>query len=173
MATLAIRALALLLLGAVLGIAANAVRPDGIALRGFSPTVTCSASAAGHGAAVEVLPPSRAAGLCGESRALIADARPPDRFAAGHVAEAVHLPCAASGAQASSVMGRLAGVSTVIVYGDSTEEARPVAEDLRRRAGRPDLRVVVLEGGFPAWSRAGLACASGPCRTCTEEGSGR
>jgi 3-mercaptopyruvate sulfurtransferase SseA len=167
------RALVLLLVGAALGLAANALRPDGIALRGFAPPVTCSDTGGGPVAAVEVLSPAGAAGLCGDSRALIADARPPDRFAAGHVADAVHLPCAASGAQASSVMGRLAGLRAVIVYGDSTEEARPVAEDLRRRVGRPDLRVIVLEGGFPAWSQAGLACASGPCRTCTEEPGGR
>ena len=51
-----------------------------------------------------------------------------------------------------------------MVYGDSTEEALPVAEELRRRGDRPGLRVAVLAGGFPAWSQAGLACSSGPVR---------
>jgi 3-mercaptopyruvate sulfurtransferase SseA len=148
---------------------ANAVRPDGVALRGFEPPVTCSAAGPAHVAPVEVLPPERAVNLCGDLGVLIADARPPGRFAAGHIVDAVHLPCAASGTQASSVMTQMAGVRTVIVYGDTTGEARAVAEDLRRRVSRPDLRVVVLDGGFPAWSQAGLACASGPCRTCTAE----
>jgi 3-mercaptopyruvate sulfurtransferase SseA len=164
------RALVLLLVGGGLGLAANAVRSDGVALRGYQPPVSCSA---GHAPAIEVLPPARAAGLCGDPTVLIADARPPERFAAGHVAEAVHLPCASSSARVSSVMAGIAAMRTVIVYGDSTAEARPVAEDLRRRVGRPDLRVVVLEGGFPAWSQAGLACVSGPCGACTAEQGAR
>ena len=41
------------------------------------------------------------------------------------------------------LMDQLAGVNTLIVYGDTTREARAVAEDLRRRVSRPDLRVVV------------------------------
>ena len=98
----------------------------------------------------------------------MADARPPQRFAEGHVTGAVHLPCAAPRAEASTVVSRLHDRHTLIVYGDTTEEARPVAEDLRRRIGRADLRVVVLEGGFPAWSHAGLACSSGPCLECKE-----
>ncbi len=170
MAALLARALVLLLVGAGLGLGVNAVRHDGVALRGYEAPVTCSA-AAGHGPAVEVLGPAAIGGLCGTPGVLIADARPPERFAAGHVVDAVHLPCAAPGTRASDVMGQLAGMTTLVVYGDSTDEARPVAEDLRRRIGRADLRVIVLEGGFPAWSQAGLACASGPCRTCEEHAS--
>jgi rhodanese-related sulfurtransferase len=168
MAALLTRALVLVLIGAGVGLASNAVRSDGVALRGYEAPVTCGASGApGHAPPVEVLPPARAVTLCSDAGVLIADARPPAAFAAGHIVDAVHLPCAASGAQASVVVDQLAGVNTLIVYGDTTQEARAVAEDLRRRVVRPDLRVVVLDGGFPAWSQAGLACASGPCRTCT------
>jgi 3-mercaptopyruvate sulfurtransferase SseA len=159
------RAAALLAIGAAVGLVANAARSDGIALRYTAP-VSCDAPRAGQ-PAVEVLPPDRAVRLCGDSGVLVADARPPRRYAEGHVADAVHLPCAAPHAEASTVVSRLGSKHTLIVYGDTTEEARPVAEDLRRRIGRPDLRVVVLDGGFPAWSRAGLACSSGPCRECT------
>jgi rhodanese-related sulfurtransferase len=173
MVALLARALVLLVVGVGLGLAANAVRSDGVALRGFAPPVTCSASAGGPAAAVEVLPPTRVAELCADPSVLIADARPPEQFAVGHVANAVHLPCAATGARASSVMGQIAGMRTVIVYGDTTAEARPVAEDLRRRIGPSGVRVVVLDGGFPAWSQAGLACVSGPCHACTEEQAGR
>jgi rhodanese-related sulfurtransferase len=161
------RALALIALGAGLGLGANLARPDGVALRGFQPAATCLVAAAGP-VAVEVLPPDQAVRLCGDAGVLVADARPARRFAEGHVAAAVHLPCAAQEAEASTVVSRLDDKHTLIVYGDTTDEARPVAEDLRRRIGRPALRVVVLDGGFPAWNRAGLACASGPCPDCKE-----
>ncbi len=84
----------------------------------------------------------------------------------GHVAGAVHLPCASSRIAANAALDRLVGKETLVVYGDSTEEAMPVAEELRRRGERPGLRVAVLAGGFPAWSQAGLACSSGPCADC-------
>jgi 3-mercaptopyruvate sulfurtransferase SseA len=161
------RTSALLLTGAVLGLGANALRRDGVSLRGYSPPVSCQEAHAGQ-PAVEVLPPDRAVRLCGDPGVLVADARPPQRFAEGHVSDAVHLPCAAPSADATSVVSTLANKHTLIVYGDSTEEARPVAEDLRRRIGRADLRVIVLEGGFPAWSQAGLACSSGPCPECKQ-----
>src|SRR5947208_3064261 len=123
MLSLLARALVLLLVGAGLGLAANAVRGNGVALRSYEPPVTCSAGGGGHAPAIEVLPPALAAGLCGDAKVLIADARPPERFAAGHVAEAVHLPCASSGVRAFTVMAEIAGMHTVIVYGDSTAEA--------------------------------------------------
>jgi 3-mercaptopyruvate sulfurtransferase SseA len=160
------RAAAIIAIGAGIGLAANAVRPDGVALTGFSPPSTCAAGASHP--AVEVVPPGEAVRLCGDPGVLVADARSPERFAEGHVAAAVHLPCAAKEAEASSVVTRLQGKHTLIVYGDTTDEARPVAADLRQRIGRPDLHVVVLEGGFPAWSRAGLACSSGACPDCKE-----
>ena len=66
----------------------------------------------------------------------------------------------------SAAVDWLAGQHTLVVYGDSTADARLVADELRRRAGRSDFRIVVIEGGFQAWSRAGLACSSGPCAEC-------
>jgi 3-mercaptopyruvate sulfurtransferase SseA len=161
------RTAVLLVIGAAVGLLANAVRSDGVPLRSYSPPVSCEGPKAGH-PAVEILPPDRAVRLCGDPDVLIADARPPRRFAEGHVSGAVHLPCAAPQTEASTVMSRLAQKHTLIVYGDTTSEARPVAEDLRRRIGRSDLKVVVIDGGFPAWDKAGLACSSGPCPECTE-----
>jgi 3-mercaptopyruvate sulfurtransferase SseA len=160
------RTVVLLVIGAAVGLGGNAVRKDGISLRSYSPPASCEGAKGGP--LVQVLPPGQAVRLCGDSGVMVADARPPQRFAEGHVADAVHLPCAAPNADASAVVARLAHKHTLIVYGDTTEEARPVAEDLRRRVGRGDLRIVVLEGGFPAWSKAGLACSSGPCPECTE-----
>jgi 3-mercaptopyruvate sulfurtransferase SseA len=160
------RTAALLSLGVSLGLAANALRPDGVPLAAYRAPVSCEAPRGPL--AVEVLPPGEAVRLCGDPAALILDARPSGRFAEGHVAGAVHLPCAAPRTEASTVVSRLEDKRTLIVYGDTTEEGRPVAEDLRRRIGRPELRVVVLEGGFPAWNGAGLACSSGPCPDCQE-----
>jgi 3-mercaptopyruvate sulfurtransferase SseA len=160
------RAMTLIVIGAGIGLVANAVRTDGVALTGYAPPSTCAAGA--NHPAVEVLPPAEAVRLCGDPGVLVADARSPERFAEGHVAAAVHLPCAAKEVEASTVVRRLQGKHTLIVYGDTTDEARPVAADLRQRIGRPDLHVVVLDGGFPAWSRAGLACSSGACPDCKE-----
>jgi 3-mercaptopyruvate sulfurtransferase SseA len=79
------------------------------------------------------------------------------------VAGAIHLPCDASGSVASEAMHKLEGAATVIVYGESTDDARPVAASLHRRLHN---RVSLLKGGFAAWNQAGLACASGPCDEC-------
>jgi rhodanese-related sulfurtransferase len=169
-ATLAGRALCLMLAGSALGLAVNAARPDGVRFTRFAAPNTCGAGASPAAAAgaqpVQVLPPTQAVTLCGDAQTLLADVRPADEFERGHVTGAIHLPCAASGSAASAAVDRLAGRRTLIVYGDGTEDARVVADELRRRAGRPDLRVLVIEGGFQAWSQAGLACSSGPCPEC-------
>jgi len=168
------RALLLVVVGAGAGLAVNALRANGVPLAGSAAGVAgpeaCVAPVLPNaGPPVAVLPPSSAAGMCGDPRVLIADARSEERFMRGHVAGAIHLPCAASGASAADAIARLEGKHTLIVYGDTTEEARPVALDLRRRIDTYRLRVVVLEGGFPSWSREGLACSSGPCPTCEDK----
>jgi 3-mercaptopyruvate sulfurtransferase SseA len=172
------RAGVLVAASAALGLTFNAVRPDGLALGAFAPPATCVVSGAGAGAGsgsgsvgarvVEVLPPVQAVRLCGDTGVLIADARPAGRFAEGHIVGALHLPCAARGSEATSALERMRDKHTVVVYGDTTAEARPVADDLRRRVGRPAMRVVVIDGGFAAWNGAGLACSSGPCPHCTD-----
>jgi rhodanese-related sulfurtransferase len=170
-ATVVGRSLCLLLAGSALGLAVNAARPDGVRFTKFAPPTTCgageAASAAAGAAPVEVLAPTAAASVCSDPQALVADVRPAAEFAEGHVSGAIHLPCASSESAASAAARGLAGRHTLVVYGDATEDARVVADELRRRAGRPDLRVVVIEGGFAAWSRAGLACSSGPCPECS------
>jgi rhodanese-related sulfurtransferase len=171
-ATLLGRALCLVLAGSALGLAVNAARPDGVRFTKFAPPTTCGAgelAAAPTAPPVEVLPPTAAVSVCGDAQTLVADVRPADEFARGHVTGAIHLPCASSDSAASAAVDRLAGRHTLVVYGDRTEDAKVVADELRRRvgrAGRSDIRIVVIEGGFEAWSRAGLACSSGPCAEC-------
>jgi rhodanese-related sulfurtransferase len=163
------RSLCLVLAGSALGLAVNALRPGGVRIARFTPPTTCGA---GEGASVatappvEVLAPDAASALCGDAQTLLADVRPAEEFAEGHVTGAMHLPCTSSGSAASAVVDRLAGRRTLVVYGDGTEDARAVADELRRRTPRGDLRVLVIEGGFAAWSRAGLACSSGSCLDC-------
>jgi rhodanese-related sulfurtransferase len=100
---------------------------------------------------------------------VIADVRSSERFAAGHVAGAIHLPCASTGEAATGALTRVGSAHTVVVYGDSTEQATPVAESLRQRLRERPVELVVLKGGFGEWDRAGLACSSGPCPDCREQ----
>jgi rhodanese-related sulfurtransferase len=176
-ATLLGRALCLLAAGSALGFAVNAARPDGVRFTKFEAPTSCGAGPGGHGAApggpspapvepVEILAPAAAVGVCGDAQTLIADVRPAAAFAEGHVTGALHLPCASSVGAASAAVDLLAGRHTLIVYGEGTEDARVVAEELKRRANRADVRVGVIDGGFVAWNRAGLACSSGPCPEC-------
>jgi rhodanese-related sulfurtransferase len=160
------RAVALVVVGAGLGLAVNAARPGGLRVGAFeAPAVCDQAEASGQPLEVE---PDEAARLCGASDALIADARPASRFAEGHVAGAIHLPCDATGSVAADALSHLEGKRTIIVYGEGTEDAQPVAASLRRRFHAPGVRIAVLRGGFAAWNQAGRACASGPCEECKE-----
>ena len=154
------RAAALLLGSAGVGLGVNAARPGGVALRGFEPPTACTGEASAQ-APVAELTPKEASQLCNTGGVVFADTRPDARFEAGHVAGAVHLPCDATelGAQAAIASLTSAHAQTVIVYGDSSDDGRAVAETLRSRGFHADLRV--LRGGFAAWESDGLACASG------------
>jgi rhodanese-related sulfurtransferase len=153
-----IRALVLVVAGAVVGFAGNAARPHGLRVAAFAPPTECSGGE--HGVATPAtMSPAEAQALCGQPSVVIADARTEAAFAEGHVAGAVHLPCDANGKTAVDALAHFSHAHTIVVYGASTAEARPVADSLQRR--HPDVKVAVLDGGFPAWSQAGLACASG------------
>ena len=165
-----VAAVVLALAGALSGLGLAAARPGGLSLSPKARPEVCAGPGAPH---VEVarVHPADAARLCGESRVLIADARPAAEFAKGHVAGAVHLPCSATGEAAGATLGALGGYSSLLVYGASTAEAVQVAEGLAARAQPGGPRVLALEGGFAAWEQAGLACASGPCDQCAAPAS--
>ncbi|MDI1478881.1 rhodanese-like domain-containing protein [Polyangium sp. y55x31] len=160
---LVLRSAALLLGSAALGLGINAARPAGVALVGFEPPTACTAAAADETPVIEMTP-REASVLCGQPGTLFADTRTAERFAAGHVADAIHLPCDATASGAEVAMKELGHAQTIVVYGESTEAAYEVAETLRRRGLKMDVRV--LRGGFSAWEQEGLACASGPCPGC-------
>jgi rhodanese-related sulfurtransferase len=154
------RALALIVAAAALGLAVNGARKGGVSLGAYQAPTSCGEE--GETPSSEISP-ADAIRMCGHPEIVIADTRPASRFAEGHVAGAIHLPCDAAGSVASDAMSHLENATTVIVYGESTDDAVPVAASLRRRLHH---RVAVLQGGFAAWNQAGLACASGPCDEC-------
>ncbi len=166
---LLVRAAALVLCSGAAGLGVNAVRTGGVALFGFEPPTACSAEPGRVEAPFVELDPRDASFLCGRAGVVFADTRAATRFEEGHVADAIHLPCDATERGAEVAIARLSHAETVIVYGDSSDDGRAVAETLRRRGLRGDLRV--LRGGFAAWEREGLACASGPCTDCPLAGS--
>lgn len=156
--------MALVLAGAVAGLGLNAIRATGVPLLAFAPPSACTAGHDAEAPEVVEVAAREASRLCGRGDVLFADTRSAADFAEGHVADAVHLPCDASAPSAEGALRKLEPAQTIIVYGASTDEGRAVAETLRRRGLKADLRV--LDGGFPAWAREGLACASGPCKDC-------
>ena len=160
-----IRAIALVVAGAALGFAANAARPHGLRIAAFAPKTACDGAENGAHAPA-VMSPAEASSLCGQPLVVIADTRPAAAFSEGHVAGAVHLPCDAGGKTVVDALAHFSNAQTIVVYGASTDDARPVAATLQRR--HPDVKVAVLDGGFAAWSKAGLACASGPCDECKQ-----
>jgi rhodanese-related sulfurtransferase len=160
-----IRAIALVVVGAALGFAGNAARPHGLRIAAFAPPAECSGSEGGAPSPT-VMSPAEASSLCGQPSVVIADTRAATAFAEGHVAGAVHLPCDAGGKNVADALAHFSHAQTIVVYGASTDDARPVADTLQRR--HPDVKVAILDGGFTAWSQAGLACASGPCDECKQ-----
>jgi 3-mercaptopyruvate sulfurtransferase SseA len=159
------RSLTLLGTGALLGFAVNAVRNDGVSLTNFEAPATCAGPAEAEQSPVRLVTQAEAAQLCAQSTTLIADARSAAAYAEGHVAGAIHLPCSASDQVAHAAELSLGESRMLLVYGDETEDAWPVAEQMRRRL-TGSLAVGVLEGGYRAWLSAGLACSSGSCETC-------
>jgi rhodanese-related sulfurtransferase len=164
---LLLRAAGLLLGGAAAGLAVNAARPSGVALLAFEAPTACTAGAVAEARVIE-MDPREASTLCGRAGIVFADTRPAPRFEEGHVADAVHLPCDAAASGVEDALARVGKAQTIIVYGESSDDGRNVAETLRRRGFPGELRV--LRGGFAAWEREGLACASGPCKDCLVTG---
>ncbi|MEO6953443.1 MAG: rhodanese-like domain-containing protein [Polyangia bacterium] len=153
------RAFVLGLTGAALGLAIAAARPGGLHLAPHPRAASCEAPTVEP----KRITPADAAKLCADREVLVADARSASDFTAGHIANAVHLPCDAAGDVAAQALAKLGSHKKVIVYGTSTEDALTVARSIAQRSS---IGVYALEGGFAAWEQAGLACASGPCESC-------
>ena len=82
----------------------------------------------------------------------------------GHVTGAVHIACTSSRGDVGQLLSQLAGKSTLVVYGKSTDEARQVADGILQQTKRRDLTVIVSMTRLGAWRDSGLACSSGAIR---------
>ena len=160
------RAAALVVAGAAVGLLINTARGSGVALgkpvHSRAEGGLCSAPETGSDHAVTL---DEAISLRAQPGVAFGDTRAPDDYARGHVANAVHLPCFASAAASASSIAQLGAPKTLILYGadDAEPEARLAAQELTRR-GFADIRL--LRGGFAAWQQAGLPAESGPCDQC-------
>ena len=152
-----VRALLLVVGATSIGFAFNWLRPGGVEFGQVEAVAVCEAESV----VVPELDPATAATQCADVETVILDVRSRARYMDGHVAGATHLPCNADPI-GDDTSGLLARANLILVYGDSTEEARPVAQAIAQR----HLTVQILAGGYPAWEAAGLGCASGPC-DCT------
>lgn len=153
---LLVRTASLFLGATALGLAANAARPDGVPLFAWQPSTVCEVVAD-----VAELTPVDAQQICADPDTLVIDVRTHEQFAHGHLPMALHLPCQKERLE-DRTFEQLSTASSILVYGQTTEEARTVAHSLAQR----NLPVRVLAGGYPSWEAAGLACSSGPCEGC-------
>lgn len=160
------RMASLLVVGVAWGLAFNALRESPVSLSGYEPAATCEGTE--HAIEPVVESPEAIAARCalgGDVRVI--DTRGADAFARGHVAGAQHLPCTAPRLQAQELLAMLGPVGSVVVYGDDTQGALEVARSLSAEA--QGMATFVVDGGFAAWERAALACASGACDRCEQE----
>lgn len=153
------RTLVLLVLGSALGFVFNWVRPSGVPLHPVEKVAVCEAAQPDD---LVVMAPDDAAALCEQLGAIVLDVRSEEDYAKGHVADAIHLPCR-DNPLAGDISGLLATANLILIYGESTEDARPVAQSLVQRRYQ---NVRILEGGYAAWEAAGQGCVSGPCEDC-------
>src|SRR5687768_2602801 len=141
---------------ALLGFAINAARPDGVPLFSWQASTVCETAGA-----ISEVSPQQAQEVCADPGIVVIDVRTHDQFERGHIPEARHLPCTQQRLK-DQIFEELSNATSILVYGQNTEEARAVAESLAQR----NLPVSVLVGGYPGWEAAGLACSSGPCEGC-------
>jgi rhodanese-related sulfurtransferase len=155
------QSLRLAVAGIMFGLLVNALRSDGVALlRPFAPEAEGAAECVAGSAPVRISI-AEAERLLRAREAVFGDVRDAAEYAAGHVVDAVHLPCSADAPDWLATVGK---ASTVVVYGaEDDSDADPVAQSLSANGYR-DVRV--LSGGFPAWRAGGGSAASGPCQVC-------
>lgn len=91
-----------------------------------------------------------------DKRATFVDARETERFAAGHISEALHLPFYQPEAW-SAILENLSQETMLITYcDDDCDSARRLGEALMR-AGYT--KVYVMDRGFDSWRNAGFPTA--------------
>lgn len=159
--------------GLLVGLLGNALHPRGVSLsrpvRSLAEPGQCAPPSVGPAEPGRppvqpiVLSPQEARLLRSQPGVVFGDLRPPEQYARGHIAGAMHLPC--NGPLGQRAFARLAAGTRLVLYdedGRSPELATAAATALMRGMGE----VYVLQGGFSGWLAAGLAAESGACNDC-------
>lgn len=158
---------AILCVGAVLGLGANAVRSDGLDLGGIASGSTASVCAP-PSEGTQWIPQEQALALVARPDVTFIDARPVREFQEGHVAGAYAIPYAKGDRLSPETIAPLAGAATVITYCDTSSGCAcsvALAEALLL-TGLRDVRV--LEGGWPEWIARGQPVEAGDCLMCPD-----
>jgi rhodanese-related sulfurtransferase len=145
------RALVIVLTGAVLGLAANAVSPRGI------PYITPPKAKLQP---QDVVPLKEAQELWSGGASIFLDARTPADYAAGHIANAFSLPVEEFDQYYSRVAAVLTPEANIVVYCDGQEcdLSHNLAQKLRE-LGYSHAHILV--NGWTAWHTAGLPTHTG------------
>ena len=164
---LLLRASALCVAGAALGIAGNALtpRPSPLGTPVLPAAESSGAACQDPRASFARISVEEAKPLCIACAATFVDARSAPEYAAGHVTGALHL---APGEPVAPLLAKLQSSSAVIVYDRDRQcaAADQVAAVLKENGVR-DVRV--LTGAWPEWLAGGGPGESGSCSLCTAE----
>ena len=145
------RALLIVVLGILCGLLSNSITPKGI------PLVTPPKKVP---KADEYLPLAKAHELWGGGEAFFLDARKPEDFEFGHIANALNLPEEQFQEHFPRLAPMLAPTSPIVVYCDGTqcELSHRLADQLRQQGYT---NVHILHNGMTAWKTAGYPVESG------------
>jgi rhodanese-related sulfurtransferase len=148
------RALLIVLLGAGIGLLTNALAPNGIPL--ITPPKQVPKQS-------EFIPLEKAHELWSSGGALFFDARKPDDFQEGHIANALSLPVEEFQEHYPKVAPMLAPDSAIVAYcnGKECELSHRLATELRQLGYT---NVHILYNGWTAWKEAGFPVESGPAK---------
>jgi len=145
------RALVIVVAGAALGLAANAVSPRRISFLTPPPAALKPD---------ETMALDQAHEIWGTGAAFFLDARAPADYAAGHIANAFNLPAEEFDQHYDQVASMLTPDSAIVCYCDGLEcdLSRHLAELLRQR-GYTNIHILV--NGWTSWHGAGYPTATG------------
>jgi rhodanese-related sulfurtransferase len=145
------QALALVLLGAGMGLAANQISPRGLPL--ITPPKPASK-------ANEFITLDHAKQLWYGGAALFLDAREPADYAAGHIANALNLPAQSFAQHFGVIAPLLTPDSEMVLYCDGAEceLSHRLRENLRQLGYTNTL---LFSNGWTAWRQAGLPVTPG------------
>ena len=141
---------AMILLAAVIGIAVNHFRADGIALKQNWQAGQIPANAAYHMISI-----NQAAALYRTGKAVFIDARPAAEYQAGHIKGAVSLPFEQAETVFITVVQKIPENATIITYcdGPACDLSRDLAKFLAQIGF---VNVDVLLNGWTLWNEHGL-----------------